>query len=213
MLLGPNSRTVTSIVFLIVASPIYPLLDHRGSSLSRGAQTSLYQDTSSSSTKASPGQPNDIITWSCPGSSLVFYLPVGHAWRQEQLSSVFTTTVCYMFCCMEPPVTCTLTCEQEPKVLKLLHLSALPWMEQGTLSSGRNHGLELWGADSFPSCFTRLQTSVLKVPVQMNQEPRHHLWQAVMKPKGSWTRTPSGPGCFKFHEVRIMAYLLYSCTY
>lgn len=49
--------------------------------------------------------------------SLVYLITCRFSWpgifkpsrncRQERLSSVFTTTVCYMFCCMEQPVTCT----------------------------------------------------------------------------------------------------------
>ncbi|KAI3371809.1 hypothetical protein L3Q82_024355 [Scortum barcoo] len=53
--------------------PLDPGPGHGGSSLSRDAQTSLTPDTSSSSSRgdseAFPGQPRDIVSPACPGSS------------------------------------------------------------------------------------------------------------------------------------------------
>ncbi|KAI3355680.1 hypothetical protein L3Q82_004267 [Scortum barcoo] len=59
---------------LLLLHPLGPGPGRGGSSLSRDAQTSLTPDTSSSSSggtpEAFPGQPRDIVSPACPGSSL-----------------------------------------------------------------------------------------------------------------------------------------------
>ncbi|KAI3374608.1 hypothetical protein L3Q82_021186 [Scortum barcoo] len=74
--LGPPESECTWITEQLDPGP-----GHGGSSLSRDAQTSLTPDTSSSSSRgdpeAFPGQPRDIVSPACPGSSRGL-LPVGH---------------------------------------------------------------------------------------------------------------------------------------
>lgn len=171
MLLGPNSRTVTSIVFVIVASPFYPLLDHRGSSLSGGAQRVLHQD----STKASPGHSNDIVTRSCPGSSSGFP-PAGTCLEVERLSSV-----CYIFFMTAAAARSRLSSvpslvDQNPRSLNSSTPVSCPgWSKAPFLQAGII-ALNFEVLTLFPAASLGFQTvCVLKVPVQRNQESRHHL--------------------------------------